>query len=433
MAIYYNKDGLAGEFTTIQEAIDAGYVFSSPPNQNQEDTTVEVPVTAQADFVRKAGDKYYYFFKIPLIEEELYTYYTADTLFDGQVFQTQAPDDILSSSVFFGDLAQIPAEFAELNPLELFISEIKAEAVKNPFLLDKEAEGAVNQLGEDIGGTYSVLNVYLESLFEGKVLTYDDYAIKSNIINSLSGDELQYFKAIALGTDSDSNATLRALEDKAMLEVSGLMYQYGLVDIDETLTDYLYNQRLTGKYDSAMLSEQCRLLAYPDLPGYRDPVFTQYIKDNTVSQSVSKANTNKVQQKLLQKLGPDLGSGFTADDIQYLSNVYGIKGGEAILDAQLQEIWDASVAERFKGKSYNIALASLRPVLSKEGNLDESGRDRDFVYSILQEDDPSKVSKLARAYFLSQNDEGALTKMAAGLKGQGFSQVIAGGAATGIY
>lgn len=431
--IMYDKDGNAKEFSNVQSAIAAGYTFSVPPSTLETPTDVELEVTPTADFVREADGKYYYFFKVPLVEEELYTYYTSDTLFDGQEFQSETPDSILSSSVFFGDLAQIPAEYSGVNPVDYFISEIKAEAVKNPQLLNVEPDGAVNQLGEEIGGTYSVLNVYLESLFEGKTLTYDDYAIRSNIINSLTGDQLTYFKATALGTDRTSNATLRNLEDKAMLEISGLMAQFGLVDLDETLTDYMYNQRLTGEYDSKMLAEQFRLLAFPELPGYRDPAFTQYIKDNATNASVSKAYTNKVEQKLLQKLGPDLSSGFTSTDIQSLSNVYGIKGGEAILDAQLQEIWDANVADRYKGKSYNIALASLRPALAKEGNFDENGRDKDFVYSLLQEEDSTKVASLARAHFLSQNDEGALNKMASGLKGQGLGQVIASGTVTGIY
>ena len=433
MALFYNEAGFAQDFPDFATAYASGFFFTSPPDREQPSTEVELEVAPVADFVREADGTFYYFFKIPLIDEQLFAFYTSDTLFDGQDFQEGTPDEILGQSVNFGNLAQVPEEYRGLSPVDYFISEIKAEAVKNPFLLEKEAAGAVNQLGEDIGGQYSVLNAYLESLFEGKTYSYDDYAIRSNIINSLAGDELTYFKAIALGTDRDSNATLRNLEDKVMLEMSGLLATYGLVNLDETLTDYMYNQRLTGKYDSKMLAEQFRLLAFPELPGYRDPKFLEYVNENTVTASVSKANINKVDQSILNRLGPDLGSGFTEEDKRFLSNLYGVKGGQAILDAQLQDIWDASVADRFKGKSYNIALASLRPVLAKEGNLDESGRDKDFVYSILQEDDPSKISKMARAYFVGINDEGALTKMAAGLKGQGLNQVIAGGAITGVY
>ena len=431
--IYYNEEGEARVFDSPDLAITAGFIYTKPPEKEQPATDVELVVTPTADFVRKANNQYYYFFKIPLIEEDLYTFYTSDTLFDGQNFQDESPEELLKSSVFFGGLEQVDASLADKNPIELFISEIKAEAVKNPFLLTREEDGAVNQLGEDIGGTYSVLNIYLESLFEGKTLSYSDYAVRSNVINALTGDQLTYFKAIALGTDSGSNATLRNLEDKAMLEVSSLMSQYGLVDLDEDITDHLYFKRLTGDYDTSMLKEQFRLLAYPELPGYRDPELTEFIKDNQASASVSRANINKVNQKLLQKLGPDLASGFTSEDIKSLSNVYGIKGGEAILDAEIQDIWNANVAERYQGKSYNIALASLRPVLAKEGNFDETGRDKDFLYGLLQEEDPKKIASLARAHFLSVNDEGALNKMAAGLKGQGLSQVIQSGTVTGLY
>ena len=38
---------------------------------------------------------------------------------------------------------------------------------------------------------------------------------------------------------------------------------------------------------------------------------------------------------------------------------------------------DANVSDRYKGKSYNIALASLR--ITKEGNFDENGRDKDLI------------------------------------------------------
>ncbi len=433
MPIFYNEEGVAQDFPDISSAFAAGFVYMQPPEREEPATDVELVVTPTADFVRKANNEYYYFFKIPLIEEDLYTYYTSDTLFDGQNFQSESPDDLLKSSVFFGGLEQIDTSLTDKNPIDLFISEIKAEAVKNPFLLTLEEEGAVNQLGEDIGGTYSVLNIYLESLFEGKTLSYSDYAVRSNVINVLTGDQLTYFKAIALGTDRESNATLRNLEDKAMLEVSSLMSQYGLVNLDEDITDHLYYKRLTGDYDTSMLKEQFRLLAYPELPGYRDPALSEFIKDNQASASVSKANINKVNQKLLQKLGPDLASGFTSADIKSLSSVYGIKGGEAILDAEIQDIWNANVAERYQGKSYNIALASLRPVLSKEGNFDETGRDKDFLYGLLQEEDPSRIAKQARAHFLSVNDEGALNKMAAGLKGQGLNQVIQSGTVTGLY
>ena len=179
MPIYYNEDGFAREFDNVYVAMNAGYYFTKPPEGDEPDTEVELEVAPVADFVREADGTFYYFFQIPLIDEQLYAFYTSDTLFDGQDFQEGTPDEILGQAVNFGNLAQVPEEYRGLSPVDYFISEIKAEAVKNPFLLEKEAAGATNQLGEDIGGQYSVLNAYLESLFEGKTYGYDDYAVRS--------------------------------------------------------------------------------------------------------------------------------------------------------------------------------------------------------------------------------------------------------------
>ena len=66
-----------------------------------------------------------------------------------QNFQSESPEELLKA-LFFGGLEQVDASLADKNPIDLFISEIKAEAVKNPFLLTREEDGAVNQLGEEI-------------------------------------------------------------------------------------------------------------------------------------------------------------------------------------------------------------------------------------------------------------------------------------------
>ncbi len=107
------------------------------------------------------------------------------------------------------------------------IDQIKLDALKNPYLLEKEEEGAVNIFGDEVGGTYAALTHYLENLYEGTATSYDTFAAYAPSINALSGDKLTYFKATAFGTDRDDNATLRALEDKSMLELSG--YNYNMV------------------------------------------------------------------------------------------------------------------------------------------------------------------------------------------------------------
>ena len=165
------------------------------------------------------------------------------------------------------------------------------------------------------------------------------------------------------------------------------------------------------------------MLVNPDLPGYRDPDLVQFAKENAVGISASKANIYKTEQLLNNQLGPQLGSGFNPEDVKFLSQLQSVPGGADQIKNILQGIWDSSVNEAYKGSSYNLTLASMRPRLIKEGNFDERGRDADFVSELLTLA-PEDLNKNARRYFLSINDEGALAKMASSLKGQGLSGVI---------
>ena len=76
-------------------------------------------------------------------------------------------------------------------------------------------------------------------------------------------------------------------------------------------------------------------------------------------------------------------------------------------------------------------MAGLRPVLNREGNFDENGRDAEFVQDLLRSE--NDVFKDARKYFLSIGDQGAFNKMASTLKASGLRNVISGGAVTGLY
>ena len=123
--IYYNEEGEARVFDSPDQAITAGFIYTKPPEKEQPATDVELVVTPTADFVRKANNQYYYFFKIPLIEEDLYTFYTSDTLFDGQNFQSESPEELLKSSVFFGGLEQVDASLADKNPMIYLYQKLK--------------------------------------------------------------------------------------------------------------------------------------------------------------------------------------------------------------------------------------------------------------------------------------------------------------------
>ena len=56
----YNEEGEAKDFGDPESALTAGYYLTKPPTQ-QPATDVEIPVAAQADFVREVDGTYYYF------------------------------------------------------------------------------------------------------------------------------------------------------------------------------------------------------------------------------------------------------------------------------------------------------------------------------------------------------------------------------------
>lgn len=403
------------------------------------DTDIEVETTIAPDEVRVVGNQYYYVWSIspeevglPADEPTIYFYYVSSTLYDPAkgVPRKTGMDDIAQYAVSFGNLEEIDGSLRG-NPLELLAEDIFAETKRNPYLLLKEQEGAVNNLGENVGGQYAVLYTYLEDIFEQKGFDGTDYDLRSPALMALSSEERAYATALWLGDDVNTNATLKALQDNAMLEISSLMLRYGVTDMDEDLINNFYDLRYKGQLNTKTLAEQFRLAVFTDLPGYRDPRIVEFMKNNNVRQSQSKAYMKKVDDKINSKLGKLLGSGFTAEDKRYLTNVYGIENGEAILDAELQTIWDSNVADKYKGRSYSTAMAGLRPVLFREGDFDEDGRDAGFVQELLRSDED--VNKLARKYFIGIGDQGAMNKMASTLKNSGISNVILGGAATGLY
>ena len=216
---------------------------------DEEQTDIEVETTIVPDEVRIVDGKYYYVYSIdpeevnlPASEPTVYFYYVSDYLYDPAkgVPQKEGIDDIEDFAVSFGNLEEIDGELRG-NPLELLAADIFNETKRNPFLLIKEEEGAVNNLGEDVGGQYATLYTYLEDLFEQKGYDTKDYDLRSPALLALSAEERAYASALFLGDDVESNASLKALQDKAMLEVSSLMLSYGLTDMDEELVNTLYD------------------------------------------------------------------------------------------------------------------------------------------------------------------------------------------------
>ena len=280
-------------------------------------------------------------------------------------------------------------------------------------------------------GNFAAVGVFLESLFEGKPASYVDYAVVSPYINALSGDQLTYFQAMALGEDPAANASLRGLQDKAKLELAGLVGKYAQYEIPQDVLDYLYNQRVKGILTKDTLAEQFKLLVFPELPGFRNDDIQEFMSERDLSIPDNLSFIDKAKDQANAKLGPYLSGLFTDDDFRTFSNVLADPNGAQLLDSQLQTVWDENVADKYKGKDYNTSIIGIRTMANRYGRLDELGRDRDMVYNLLTTDDPAEQRKQMTAHFLNVGDEGALQKMASDLKGLGFSPVYLSPTITG--
>jgi len=377
------------------------------------------------DMIRRNEDGQYYFFytleadKVEGLEEDVTVYYLSESNYKLTVDPGSA-EEIANTAISFGSIEEVQSNLAGLNPIDVLISSIKKEADLNPYLVVQEDSGE-----------YAVLGLFLESIFEGTPLTYEDYAYVSPTIAALNADQLEYFRAVALGSDREANATLRRLQDRTKIEVAGLISKYGQYDIPQDLINKLYDMRLKGVLSKDDLSEQFRLILFPELPGFRNDEIQEFIKDKQLEMPESLAFIQRAKDQAEAKLGMDLASLFKEEDYNFFSNVLATTNGQSLLDAKLQEVWDENVSDKYKGRDYNTSIIGVRTMANKYGNLDEAGRDKDLVYNLFQMDDPSEQRKAIISHFLEVGDDGALTKMAQGLKGQGLGQIYLSPTITG--
>lgn len=379
-----------------------------------------------ADTLIKGDDGLFYFVytlkaeDIDGLDQDVTVYYT-DTTNYKQSFTTGNVDDIKASGLFFGDLSEVDTRMKGRNPLHLLLDDLKDELKLNDYIL-KAAES---------DGNFNAVGVFLESLFEGRPAEYKDYAIASDYINALSGDQLAYFKAQALGTDPKANATLRRLQDNAKIELSGLVSKYAQYEVPQDVLDYLYDQRVKGILTKESLAEQYKLLVFPEIPGFRNDDIVEFMSARDISIPDNLAYIDKAKDQVNAKVGPYLSGLFTDDDYRTFSNVLAETNGSQLLDAQLQTVWDENVADKYKGKNYTTSVIGIRTMANRYGRLDETGRDRDLVYNLFTIDDPSEQRKQATAHFLNVGDEGALQKMGQDLTKLGFSPVYLSPTITG--
>ena len=379
-----------------------------------------------ADTLIKGDDGLFYFVytlkaeDIDGLDQDVTVYYT-DTTNYKQSFTTGNVDDIKASGFFFGDLSEVDTRMKGRNPLHLLLDDLKDELKLNDYIL-KAAES---------DGNFNAVGVFLESLFEGRPAEYKDYAIASDYINSLSGDQLAFFKAQALGTDPKANATLRRLQDNAKIELAGLVSKYAQYEVPQDVLDYLYDQRVKGILTKESLAEQYKLLVFPEIPGFRNDDIVEFMSARDISIPDNLAYIDKAKDQVNAKVGPYLSGLFTDDDYRTFSNVLAETNGSQLLDAQLQTVWDENVADKYKGKNYTTSVIGIRTMANRYGRLDETGRDRDLVYNLFTIDDPSEQRKQATAHFLNVGDEGALQKMGQDLTKLGFSPVYLSPTITG--
>jgi len=407
------------DFSLSQEELDKilkDALDGAPPIE-------DMPV---ADTLIKGDDGLFYFVytlkaeDIDGLDQDVTVYYT-DTTNYKQSFTTGNVDDIKASGLFFGDLSEVDTRMKGRNPLNLLLDDLKDELKLNDYIL-KAAES---------DGNFNAVGVFLESLFEGRPAEYKDYAIASDYINALSGDQLAYFKAQALGTDPKANATLRRLQDNAKIELAGLVSKYAQYEVPQDVLDYLYDQRVKGILTKESLAEQYKLLVFPEIPGFRNDDIVEFMSSRDISIPDNLAYIDKAKDQVNAKVGPYLSGLFTDDDYRTFSNVLAEPNGSQLLDAQLQTVWDENVADKYKGKNYTTSVIGIRTMANRYGRLDETGRDRDLVYNLFTIDDPSEQRKQATAHFLNVGDEGALQKMGQDLTKLGFSPVYLSPTITG--
>ena len=263
------------------------------------------------DMIRMGKDGQYYFFytleadQVDGLEEDVTVYYLSESNYKLNVDPGSA-EEIANTAISFGSIEEVQSNLAGLNPIDVLISSIKKKADLNPYLVTQEDSGE-----------FAVLGLFLESIFEGTTLTYEDYAYVSPTIAELNADQLSYFRAVALGSDREANATLRRLQDRTKIEVAGLISKYGQYDIPQDLINKLYDMRLKGVLSKDDLSEQFRLILFPELPGFRNDEIQEFIKDKQLEMPESLAFIQKAKDQAEAKLGMDLASLFKEEDYNF--------------------------------------------------------------------------------------------------------------------
>ena len=357
----------------------------------------------EPDLVYRVGDQFYILYQLPLErlgidDEPHYIMYSGTGTIPEYEYKAQSISDealkkILSVSFDSGGYEEIEDKTDVINQ---FYNRILRAAETRPWILEKETSGKN-------AGKYVLLSMFIEQLFEPNVqISVDEYKAESAYINQFTQRQLDYWSAITLGEDPANNAALRKLQQQSAVTLASTLRTYAPEGLSEDVVNFLYNKTLTGDYDPAYLAEQVRFLAAPEFASLVDPELKGLVGEVQLG-------TSQFDQQARQIVTKIMGLGFLNDlgeqEFKTIAQSLVDPNGARILEAQLQELWDAEHPNK-KGQNYALASATPRKLANAiTSGLDEHGEDQAFFNDLMEAENQREMQTMLRKYGLQKGDE----------------------------
>jgi len=357
----------------------------------------------EPDLIYRVGNDFYVLYQLPLErlgiqDEPHYILYTGSGTIPEYEYKAQSISEedlnkILSVSFDSGGYEEIEDKTDVINQ---FYNRILRAAESRPWLLEKETSGKNT-------GKYVLLSMFIEQLFEPNVqISVDEYKAESAYINQFTQRQLDYWSAITFGEDPANNAALRKLQQQTSITLASLLRTFAPEGISSETVTWLYKKHLTGEWDDAYLQEQVRFLAAPEFASLVDPELKGLVGE-------IQTGTKQFKKQAGDVISRYLGQGFlnrlTDEDLTSISQGLVDPNGVRILEAQLQQIWDAEHPNK-KGLNYALASATPRKLSDNiTGGLDEFGEDEAFFNDVMNAESQTEMSKMLRMYGLQQGKQ----------------------------
>ena len=396
--------------------------------ENQTAPTTSAPNESPGDFdgpepdlIYRVGDEFYLLYELPLDrlgidDEPHYVLYTGTGTIPQYEYKAEsitaaALDKILAVSFDSGGYEEIEGD-ADI--IDSYLEKIKRAAKSRPWILQKETTG-------DNAGQYVLLSMFIEQLFEpGQVISEAEYKAESNYINQFSQRQLNYWSAITYGEDPVNNAALRQLQQESSVTLASLLRTYAPEGVSEDLVDFLYQKHLTGDYSTAYLTEQVRYLAAPEFAALVDPEIKSKVGEITTGTKQFDQQATNILSKMMGKGYVD---GLNEEEFSTISQSLIDPNGARILEAQLQEVFDATYPDK-KGLNYSLISAAPRKLADRiTGGLDEFGEDEGFFQELINKTSVTEQQKDLRKYGLQQGKQKTVQDLQLAI-GSSFGQPI---------